>query len=120
MRLAITSQGDDLEADVDPRFGRTAIFLVVDSETLTFEVFENEQNLTLPQGAGIQAAQNIVAHGPDVVLTGNCGPKAFKVLNAAGVKVVVGVKGRVREAVRDYLDGRYLHTESSNVEGHWV
>ena len=120
MRLAITAQGDNLEADVDPRFGRTAVFIVVDSETMAFEVIENEQNLSLPQGAGIQAAQNIVALGPDVVLTGNCGPKAFKVLRTAGVNVVVGVKGKVGEAVRDYLEGRYSHAESSNVEGHWV
>ena len=120
MRLAITSQGRDLDAEVDPRFGRAALFLMVESETLDFKVIENVQNLNLPQGAGIQAAQNIIAQGPDVVLTGNCGPKAFKVLSTAGVDVVVGVKGRVREVVQDFLKGKYSPAESSNVEGHWA
>ena len=85
MRVAVTCQGEDLEADVDSRFGRASKFLLVDTEKMAFELIENIQSLDLPQGAGIQTAQNIIQHSPDVVLTGNCGPKAFKVLKAAGV-----------------------------------
>ncbi|MBW2065111.1 MAG: NifB/NifX family molybdenum-iron cluster-binding protein, partial [Deltaproteobacteria bacterium] len=71
MRIAISSQGEDLNAEVDPRFGRASKFLVVDTKDMSFEVVENSQSLNLPQGAGIQAAQNIAGHRPDVVLTGN-------------------------------------------------
>lgn len=74
--------------------------------------------IDLPQGAGIQAAQNVLNHDPEVVLTGNCGPKAFKVLQAAGVDVVVGVKRRVKDAIQDYLQGRYKPAKEANVEGH--
>ena len=77
MRIAVTSQGDDLEAKVDPRFGRTSRFLIVDTDSMSFKVIENSQSLDLPQGAGTQSAQNIAEHNPEVVLTGNCGPKAF-------------------------------------------
>jgi len=120
MRVIITSQGDDLESDVDPRFGRAQRFLLVESDTMSFKVIENSQSLNLPQGAGIQAAQNVLAHDPHVVLTGNCGPKAFKVLKAAGVKVVLGVKGKVRDAIEAYLQGKYQPATGPNVEGHWV
>ena len=92
MIIAVTAQGNDLQGEVDPRFGRAKHFLLVDSETMRFEVVENEQNLSLPQGAGIQAAQVVTDHRAEVVLTGNCGPKAFKTLDIAGVKVVIGSK----------------------------
>ena len=120
MRIAITSQGEDLEAEVDSRFGRASLFLLIDTETMAFDVIRNSQNLNLPQGAGIQSAQNIILHKPDAILTGNCGPKAFKVLQVAGVDVVVGVKGKIKDAIQDYLDGKYQPSKDANVEGHWV
>ena len=120
MKIAISTQGTDLSAETDPRFGRASRFLILDTETRAFEVIENAQSLNLPQGAGIQAAQNVLRHKPDVVLTGNCGPKAFAALQAGGVEVVVGVKGRIEEAVRDYLDGKYRSAAEPNVEGHWM
>ena len=120
MLVAVTSQGNDLDSDVDPRFGRASRFLLIDTDKMYFEVIENGQNLDLPQGAGIQSAQNIAKYKPDVILTGNCGPKAFKVLEAAGIDIVVGVKGTVGDAVREYLDGQYQPSREANVEGHWV
>lgn len=120
MRIAISSQGETLESLVDPRFGRASVFLIVDPETMTFEAIKNAQNLNLPQGAGIQAAQNVLQQKPQVLLTGNCGPKAFKVLQAGGVEVVVGVQGSICDAVRGYLAGEYTPAGEANVEGHWV
>jgi predicted Fe-Mo cluster-binding NifX family protein len=120
MRIVITSQGDDLEAEVDSRFGRTSKFLLVETDTMSFQVIENSQSLNLPQGAGIQAAQNVIPHKPDVVLTGNCGPKAFKTLEAASVHVVLGVKGKIKDAIHAYLDGKYQPAKESNVEAHWM
>jgi predicted Fe-Mo cluster-binding NifX family protein len=119
MKIAVSSRGKNLEAEIDPRFGRAGCFLLVDPETLSFEVVENQQNLNLPQGAGIQAAQTVVEHGAKVVLTGNCGPKAFQVLKAIGVKVAVGVSGTVKEAIDQFKQGKLSYTEAPNVEGHW-
>jgi predicted Fe-Mo cluster-binding NifX family protein len=120
MIIAITAKGNDLQGEVDPRFGRANHFLIVDSENMRFEVVENEQNLSLPQGAGIQAAQVVANHRAEVVLTGNCGPKAFKNLEAAEIKVVVGVSGRIEDAIRAYLQGDLQLAVAANVEGHWV
>lgn len=120
MRIAVSSKGEELDAEVDPRFGRAPFFLLVETETMDFEVVKNSQSLDLPQGAGIQSAQNIVPHEPAAVLTGNCGPKAFKVLEAAGIEVIVGMKGSIRDALDAYLKGQYRPASEANVEGHWM
>jgi predicted Fe-Mo cluster-binding NifX family protein len=120
MKIAVTVETPDLDASVDPRFGRAPYFLVVDSDTMAWEAVENRQSLDLPQGAGIQAAQTLLNRSPRVLLTGNCGPKAFRVLQAGEVQVCVGVKGTAREAVKGYLDGLYAPAQGPNVEGHWV
>jgi predicted Fe-Mo cluster-binding NifX family protein len=120
MRIAVTTQGKDLDAQIDSRFGRAPNFLVLDTETMHFDVVANTQSLELSQGAGIQSAQNVLAHKPEVVLTGNCGPKAFRVLKAAGIKVVVGVKGKIADAIHDYMNGKFGEATEANVEGHWV
>jgi predicted Fe-Mo cluster-binding NifX family protein len=120
MKIAITATGPQLSAELDPRFGRAAYFILVDPDAMTFEVVENTQNLDLPQGAGIQAGKTIAEHQVDVLITGNCGPKAFKVLERAGVKIVVGASGTVADAVAQFKRNQLTPVDSPNVEGHWV
>jgi predicted Fe-Mo cluster-binding NifX family protein len=104
MKIAVSASSPDLDASVDPRFGRCAYFLIVDPETMTFEAVENPY-VGASGGAGIQAAQLVAGKGAQAVLTGSCGPNAFQTLKAAGVKVVVGVTGTAREVVRSYASG---------------
>ena len=120
MKIAVTSQGTHLTSNLDPRFGRAAYFLVVDTESLEFDVVENTQNLNLPQGAGIQAGKTVADTGARVLITGHCGPKAFDVLNAAGIEIVVGAGGRVVDAIQHYKNGMLEKTDAPDVEGHWV
>jgi len=120
MKILVSAAGNDLSADVDPRFGRAARFLVVDADSLEYEVVENEQNLNLPQGAGIQAGKIAADTGAGVVITGNCGPKAFAVLQKAGVAVVIGAKGKVKDVIEAYKNGQLKPADDANVEGHWV
>lgn len=119
MKLAISASGQTLDSELDPRFGRAKYFLLVDSEGGDPEVVENKQNLQLPQGAGIQAAQTVVEKGAQAVLTGNCGPKAFKVLQAARVPVAIGLEGSIRKVVQQFKEGKIQFAPGPNVEGHW-
>jgi len=119
MKIAVTSHGKDLDSQVDPRFGRAAYIIIVDSETMDFEVLDNKENLNAFKGAGIQAASNIVDKGAELLLTGFCGPNAFKTLNTAGVKVADNASGTVREAVKAFLDGKMPLSDAANAEGHW-
>jgi predicted Fe-Mo cluster-binding NifX family protein len=119
MKIAISAQGNTLNSMVDPRFGRASYFIFIDPETQEMDTAENRQNLQLPQGAGIQAAQTVVDHKAQVLLTGNCGPKAFQVLRAAKIRVATGVSGTVREVLDRYRRGELSLAEGPNVEGHW-
>ncbi|MEW6515516.1 MAG: NifB/NifX family molybdenum-iron cluster-binding protein [candidate division FCPU426 bacterium] len=120
MKIAFTTSGEDLNAPLDNRFGRAAKFLVYDLDSKTFAVVDNQQNLNAAQGAGIQAAETVVNTGANFLVTGHCGPKAFKVLMAAGIKVFNTQAAIVSEALRQYLDGKLAEARSADVEGHWV
>lgn len=121
MKVAVTSSGKDLNAEVDPRFGRAAYFIIVDPDTMEYKVVENTQNMGLPQGAGIQAGKTIVQNQVDVLLTGNCGPKAFKVLESAGVKVIINASGNVKDMINQFKNGELgEYAKNPNVNGHWI
>ncbi len=119
MKVAVTSQGTTLDSQVDPRVGRAPYILVVDTESMEFEVVDNSSNVNAFKGAGIQTATMVCEKGAEVLMTGYCGPKAFVTLQAGGVKVVNDVTGTVRDAVADYKAGKLTHSNGPNKEAHW-
>ena len=120
MKIAITTTGADLESQVDPRFGRAQNFIIVDTDTGDFDVLDNKQNVNAAQGAGIQAATNISDKGVEYLLTGHCGPNAFRTLGASGIKVIIGVAGIVKQAVEDFKEGKLQASTGPDVQGHWT
>lgn len=120
MNIAITSKGLDLDSEMDPRFGRAAYIIIYDSETKDFKALNNSENANLLKGAGIQAASLISEHDAEVLITGYCGPNAVKTLKAAKIKVVMDMKGVVKNALEKFGNGECAFTEEANVEGHWV
>ena len=119
MKIAVTSTGKDLDSPVDPRFGRAAYILIVDTDTMAVDVLNNAANVNAFKGAGIQAATMIGDSRADVLLTGYCGPNAFKTLAAARIKVAGEVSGTVREALAAFNAGRLTFESKPNVDGHW-
>ena len=117
MKIAISVSGLDLEADVDPRFGRCQQFLIVKTDTMNFEVIPNGSASAMG-GAGIQAAQTVAGQNVKTVITGNIGPNAFQTLNAAGIEVVTGATGTAREAVESFIKGELKGSESATVSSH--
>lgn len=120
MKVAVSASGPSLTAALDPRFGRAAYFIIVDTESGEYRAVANEQNLQAAQGAGIQAAALVSRLGAQYLITGNCGPKAFRTLAAAGVKVIVGAEGTVAEVMEQFKAGKLEPSLGPNVEGHWV
>lgn len=119
MKVAVTSQGDTLDSQVDPRFGRAAYILIVDTETLEFEAFDNNENKNSFKGAGTQAASMVNEKGAEVLLTGFCGPNAFTTLEAAGVKVANDQSGRIIDVVQKFKQGNVVFADNANKDGHW-
>jgi len=117
MKICVTASANNLDAQVDPRFGRCPYFVIVESETMKFETIPNlSQNA--PSGAGIQAAQTVASKDAKVVLTGNVGPNAFHALSSAGIKIVTGASGTVREVIERYKRGELKETSTPTVRGH--
>jgi len=105
MKIAITAQGKDLNAPVDFRFGRCPCFIIVDTDSMEFEAYENPAMMA-PGGAGVQAAQFVASLGVTHVLTGEVGPNAYLALTAAGIQVITGVQGTVGEVVKAFKEGK--------------
>jgi len=95
MKGAVTSKGKTLDSPIDPRFGRAAYILIVDTETRDFEVIDNAENVNAFKGAGIQAASMISEKNVNALLTGFCGPNAFKILNTANIHVANDINGTI-------------------------
>ncbi|MCM8806204.1 MAG: NifB/NifX family molybdenum-iron cluster-binding protein [Candidatus Omnitrophica bacterium] len=104
MKICITADGNSLEANVDPRFGRCAYFILYDTETDTFEAIPNT-NATGMGGVGIQNATMMAEKGVEVIFTGNLGPNAARVLQQADIKVVTGLTGKIKDAVENFKKG---------------
>jgi len=118
MKIAITSTGKTLDSQVDPRFGRATCFIIIDTETMDFNVVENE-SVAAAGGAGISSAKVVIDAGAAAVLTGNCGPNAERTLTASGVKLYTGATGTVAEAVELFKSGKLAEASGPNVEPHF-
>ena len=118
MKIAVTSCGNTPESQVDPRFGRAEYLLIVDTDTLDVEPVQNP-NVAAGGGAGIQTSQMVVGKGAQAVLTGNCGPNAYRTLDAASIKVYAGVTGSVRAAVEALKQGDLDPLSGPSVPGHF-
>jgi predicted Fe-Mo cluster-binding NifX family protein len=105
MKIAITSNGANLDAPMSPVFGRCPMVVLVETEPLQFEAIENPA-IAAPSGAGIQAAQLVVERGAQAVVTGNVGPNALDVFQSAGVPIYLFNGGTVRDAVEAFKAGK--------------
>ena len=119
MKVAVTSYGQEMTSQVDPRFGRAKCFILADTETGDFATHDNTQNLSALQGAGIQAAGNVADLGAEAVITGHVGPKAFATLSAAGILVYTGAAGTIRDAIEQFRAGQLRPADQPNVDAHW-
>lgn len=118
MKIAISAQGNTFESPIDPRFGRAKQFIVFENEGENIHTIDNSINLNAMQGAGIQTAQRMANEGVQVIITGHIGPKAFTVLQKAGIKIVTGAFGTCRESYLAYKEGRLHATSGPTNEGH--
>jgi predicted Fe-Mo cluster-binding NifX family protein len=118
MKIAVSATGDNLDVELDPRFGRCQFFVFVDPDSMEFEAMSND-SATAMGGAGIQAAQSVINHDVEVVLTGNIGPNAFQTLSTAGIKVITGASGKIKNVIEDFKNGKFKEIKEPNVTNHF-
>lgn len=120
MKVVVTATGEGLDSELDPRFGRASSFILFDTETGDTKAVDNSGGVQAAQGAGVQAAEVVSRLGAECVVTGHCGPKAFRALQAAGIEVYTGASGTVAEAVEQLKAGTLERAAAPDVGGHWA
>ena len=105
MKVAITASGSDLQAQIDPRFGRAQYFIFIDPDTMDFEAIENT-SIAAAHGAGIQSGQLMSSKGVTAIITGSVGPNAYQTLSAAGIQIFQTSGGTVAQVIDAYKNGQ--------------
>ena len=118
MKIAVTAKSNNLESEIDPRFGRCSYFLIIETDKMSFESISNESTMA-SGGAGIQAAQTVAKAGVEAIITGNIGPNAFQTLAAAGIKVFTGSNGTIKDVIERYKQGKLKEIETASVGSHF-
>lgn len=117
MKIVLTTTQADLDADLDPRFGRCAYMLIVDPHSLEWQAKPN-RGAGATGGAGVQAAQFISTLHAKAVISGDFGPNAFEALHAAGIDMYqFGNSVTAREAVQSFLAGELQQVGSATRAG---
>ncbi len=119
MKIAISSTGGKPESPMDARFGRAGYFQIFDTDTEEYEAIDNTTGRDAMQGAGVQAGELIAGTGVSILITGHCGPNAYRVLSGAGVKVMLCSSGTVENAVEKFMKGDLKEAAGPDVNGHW-
>ncbi len=119
MKIAVTSQGDNLSALIDPRFGRAAYIIFVDTDTMQYEAIDNLKNKNAFKDAGVRTAKMVCKKGVKTLITGFCGPNAFTILEAGGVQVAGRLNGRVLDVINNFKTGRLVFSDHANTEQYW-
>ena len=116
MKIAVPCSEKDINGPIYQAFGRAPYFLIVDSESMGYEIIENAA-MNAGGGAGIQAAQIVADSGAEVLIAPRCGQNAANVLMPAGVKLMKAVSGTIAEVVDLYKQGK-LETLEDIHAGH--
>ena len=118
MKAVVSAQRPDIDALVDPRFGRAPWLVVVDVESGAWSAHANDAEGE--RNAGLAAAATAIELGADAVVTGNVGPNAHHVLTTRGLGVHQAGNGvTVRDAVAALADGRLAGLAAPSVAGGW-
>ncbi len=118
MKIAISTTGETLASELDPKFGRAQYFIVYDIEQEKISaVINNTLNVNAQGGAGTNASQLIANSGATAVISGNFGPNAFKGLNAFDIEIYSSEVQTIKEVINNFKAGKLTKVSSATVPG---
>lgn len=106
MLIAVTALENSLQSEIDPRFGRAAYYMIVNTETDEVTVHNNSDGISASNGAGTGAAQTLSEYGVEALYTGSVGPKAAEVLNQAKIPYYENITGTVQSVLDQLKSGQ--------------
>lgn len=110
MKIAVSVTAPEQNASFEPRFGRAAAFVLVDTHSGERQALANPA-AQFGSGAGIRAAEFLVRQGIDVAISGSFGPKAYDVLRTSGVRLYRAESGKPDALVAGLLNGDLAEQE---------
>ncbi|MFP4526689.1 MAG: NifB/NifX family molybdenum-iron cluster-binding protein [Bacteroidales bacterium] len=99
-KYLIASSGDNLDSKISGRFGHADNFIVVDPETMRYEVFPG-----VPKDQRTIGVANFIKYDISKVLVGNIGPSTFNEAKANGLEVYLCRRMTVSEAIEKVKKG---------------
>lgn len=105
MKIAISARGRQVEDLVDMKFGRTEYFVIADENGEVVDVLDNAAQ-SAAGGAGIAAAQAILDAGANVLITGQLGPNAMKVIKSAAIPAYQAIDGTIEDNIKAYASDK--------------
>lgn len=120
MKIAIPVNTKFNDREISTTFGRAPSFMIYDNNDKSMKFIDNAQNLNAVQGAGIQSAQNIIKEDVNSLITFHCGPKAFKVLKAAGITIYQATSNNITLSLELLSTGSLVEIVKADVQGHWM
>lgn len=106
MKICVTSQSEGLESRFEERFGRAPFFTFVDTngvESLANPYMDGSG------GVGPRAAQLVMDHGANVLITGRLGDNAANALRSGGMMVYTFDGDQSVAAILDEYQAGRLH-----------
>lgn len=103
-RMAVTSKDAGLGGEIAP-MARSDFFIIFEGSPENRKVMVNPVRKGGSESA-IRTAGELARQKVDIVITGTIGPRAFKQLESAGVKVHAGCEGRVSDILEKCLKGK--------------
>ncbi|GAB4556326.1 MAG: NifB/NifX family molybdenum-iron cluster-binding protein [Geothermobacteraceae bacterium] len=117
MKVAISSCGPTPDCLIDERLGRAYWLLIYSFEDDTWDAVDNSGNRAAACNAGLRTAETLVEMGVTHVLTGEVGPKAFRILRNAGVRLFLGASGTAAGALLGWQRGEIAEAPAPNQSG---
>jgi len=109
MKIAISSTIEDLDSEIDARFGRCTYFLIAEIDKKKKQIKNTKfvENTAQAQmgGAGITAGEIVANEEVDAVITTNLGPRAFQVFDQLGIEIY-RAQGKIKQAIEDFMDNK--------------
>ena len=88
MKIAITSNGNSLDAILDSRFGRCSYFVIYDTDNKSIEFIPNPNKESI-EGAGPAAVQLVASRGVKKVVSGEFGAKVKDLFDSLKIQLIL-------------------------------
>ena len=105
MKIAIPVDEKSMNTKVCPSFGRSPYFLFYDTTTKGKEFLDNGA-ASSEGGAGIKAAQFLVDHNVEALLTPRCGQNAAEVLAKAKIQLYKTLSDSIEENLEAFTQNK--------------